>query len=362
MILEVNGVPYDFFTDAQVSIRLDALSRQFSFGATAVAGTLLPFRGGEACRVLDGDDVMLTGYIERLDVDYGTTRHTIAVSGRDKCGDVVDSALTATGDFQPPITLKRVIQKGLADIGARITVIDNAGTESFKKASDLVAPEPGQNAFEFIEALARKRQVLLTSNGDGDLVLTRAATTRSTGALQNKVGAEDNNIIASSSSYDGTGRFKTYTILAQPGPLPTFSAGDIGTGGTNQSASFTDDGKDVRDGRQWASQPETAMVRTDALARAKWEANLRKARGRLYSATVQGFRTYPGGPLWEVNTVVPVVDDFAGIGGEMLISGVSFALDEQQGSTTTLTLVPTNAYTLQLNEPETDKVGDGFIN
>jgi prophage tail gpP-like protein len=360
MILEVDGTPYDFFTNAQVSVRLDAIARQFSFGATASSGLVLPFRGGEACRVLDGEDALLNGHIERLDIDYGATRHAIAVSGRDKCGDVVDSALTATGDFKPPITLKRVVQKALADIGASITVIDNAGTESFKKSSDLVAPEPGQNAFEFIEALARKRQVLLTSNGDGALVLTRAATTRSTGALQNKAGADDNNILASSSSYDGTGRFRTYTMAAQGSPLALQDAGGMGSQATDQAAAITD--SDIRTGRQFVLQPETAMVRTDALARAKWEANLRKARGRLYSATVQGFRTYPGGPLWEVNTVVPVVDDFAGIYGDMLISGVSYAQDEQQGSTTTLTLVPTNAYTLELNEPKTEEVGIGFLN
>ena len=361
MILEVNGTPYDFFTSISANIRLDALSREFSFVATRTNGTDLPFRGGESCRVLDGDDALASGHIERLDVSYDQASHGIALSGRDNTGDIVDSSIVDMSDLSAPITLRRCVQRVIANIGADIDVIDDAGGVNFQRAADLIAPEPGQNAFDFLETLARRRQVLLTSNGDGDVVLTRAATAQSQGRLQNVPGASDNNIIASTTSYDGTGRYHNYQFVSALNPI----ALNLGGGATDvgevvaQRASVTD--ASVREGRQLGLQSEASQSNAVNQERAQWEANLRRARGRLYSATVQGFREVPGGELWGVNKLIPVVDTFAGIDGTMLISGVAFAYSQANGSTTTLTLVPPEAYTLALDEPIADEVGDGFL-
>jgi len=64
MVLEVNGVQYDNFTAASCEIRLDALSNTFSFEAVAAEGAALPFKGGEACRVIVNRQAVLTGFIE----------------------------------------------------------------------------------------------------------------------------------------------------------------------------------------------------------------------------------------------------------------------------------------------------------
>jgi len=359
MILEVNGVAYSDFTSISVNRRLDALCAQFSFEAVRIGNTPLPFKGGEACRILDEGDLILTGNIERLDVNYAVGSHNITLSGRDKTGDIVDSSLRAVGDFNPPITLKRCIQLAIRDIGASLSVIDRSGVESFQSAADMVAPEPGQGAFEFIEKLSRKRQVLLTSDGAANVVITRAASTRSTGALQNILGAADNNIVSGSISYDGTGRFRDYTFASSLNPIALIKAGvtdlvDI----ASQSGDVTD--ATIRRGRQLVLQSESSLSSGNNRERALWEADLRKARGRLYSVTVHGFRTGDG-DLWAVNTVVPVVDDFAGINGDMLINEVTFNYSVDQGSTTAITLVPPNAYTLELAEPQAQVLGDGLV-
>lgn len=359
MILEVNGKPYSFFTDITVDIQLDTLARQFSFGATRSANKPIPFRGGDACRVLDGEDVIVTGHIERLDVDYSATTHRINLSGRGKTGDLIDSSITAINDLLPPATLKRCIQKVAENIGGSYAVVDLAGVAPYQSASDMIAPEPGANAFKFLEALARKRQVLLTDDGYGRIVITRAARTKSKGVLQNIVGADDNNILSSSTSYDSSGRFHTYELVSGLNPLAGGLAGIIPVDDiVNQRNGFTD--SEIRRGRQLAIKPKSPQSGTVGKDRLKWEANIRKSRGRLYSVTVQGFRETPGGSLWEVNKIVRVVDEFAGINGNMLISGVSFSYDEQRGSLTVLTLVPSNAFTLQLNEPQTEDVGLGL--
>lgn len=355
MLLEVNGIEYDYWVDAAVDIRMDALCRHFSFTSAQLTGQALPFKGGEPCRVLDGSDVLMTGYIEKVDVTYSGNSHRVALSGRDKTGDLVDSTLRAVGDYNPPISLKRVIELAIADIGADIGVVDQVQPAQFKKSADIVAPEPAQNAFEFIEKLARKRQVLLSSDGDGNVTIIQGTTTeRSAGALQNKIGADDNNVKSARASYDLSGRFRNYTSASSMNPLALASAGATApTDVVNQKGSATD--ADIRVGRQMIVQGESPMSASDNNPRAQWEANIRKIRGQSYSVVVQGFRETADGALWGVNRLVSVVDDFAGIAGDqhiagdMLISAVSFSLSDQNGSETALTLVPPNAYSLERN-------------
>ncbi|OGO02356.1 MAG: hypothetical protein A2Y72_02185 [Chloroflexi bacterium RBG_13_53_26] len=359
MILEVNGVQYNFFTDIGVNIRMDALCREFSFGTSLVAGEVLPFKGGEACRVLDNDDVIVTGHIERVDIEYSSTSHTISVAGRDKTGDLLDSTLRSVSDFLPPITLKRAIQLAIKDVGAEIEVIDLARPESFKTATDLIAPEPGEGAFEFLEKLAKKRKVLLTSDGDGNIVITRAGTDRSAGSIQNIVGAVDNNVLSSSISYDTTARFYKYTFTSSLNLVALAKAGIVVPSHIVNQRGYAIDSS-VRRSRQLALAPESSLASKDNTARAEWEANVRQSRGKLYSCVVQGHRETPGGSLWAVNKLVPVVDEFAGIEGDMRISAVAFSLDESGGSTTTLMCMPPNAFELSLSQPKTEVTGESF--
>lgn len=360
MKLEINGVEYDNFTSASAEIRLDALSNTFSFGAVSTKATPLPFKGGEACRVRVDGETVLTGTIEVVNVDYSDGGHSITLQGRDKTGDILDSSLSPMSDLRAPITLKSIIQKAIANIGADIKVVDEVNPAPFNAAEDLSAPEPGENAFEFMESHARKRQVLLTSNGSGDVVITGASSAKSAGALQNILDAEDNNIIAGSVSYDLTGRYNAYKFASALNPISLLNAGDTGIGEVvAQEGNATD--PNIRIGRQLVLVAEGPFSSDQDKLRAKWEANIRKARGRVYSVTVRGYRTGGDtGDLWAINTRVPIRDDFAGIDAEMLINTVTFGFDLQNGRQTVLSLLASNAYSLALEEPKTEKVGYGL--
>ena len=174
MKLEVNGTPYEHFTSASAEIRLDALSNTFSFTAVSTEKTPLPFKGGEPCRVLVDDEAVVTGFIEIVSGSHDAGSHTINIQGRDKTGDLLDSNIGSLSDLKETITLKAIIEKVVANIGTTLTVIDEANPDPFNPAEDIQAPEPGDNAFQFLEALARKRQVLLTSNGDGNIVISQS--------------------------------------------------------------------------------------------------------------------------------------------------------------------------------------------
>ncbi len=363
MKLEVNGVPYENFVSASVELRLDALSNTFSFEAVDTGE--LPFKGGESCKVLVDDEVVLTGFIEIVQGSYSARSHRILIQGRDKTGDLLDSTIGIISDIRAPISLKSIIEKVILNLvdndesKVNIFVIDNAEPELFNKAEDLIAPEHGDNAFEFIEKLARKRQVLLSSNKDGDIVITQSSAEFINGRIQNILGSDTNNVVTASFSYDTTGRYNIYKLVSALNPSTLNFAGltDLAEV-VNQSGGVPD--SNIRLGRQLILVSEAASSNAQNKDRATWEANIRKARGRVYSAVINGYRDLDDN-LWEINKLVPIIDSFAGITANMLINSIAFTFDDQNGRQTTMSFVDENAYTLILEEPKTEKIGAGLF-
>ncbi len=363
MMLEVDGVQYDNFTAASCEIRLDALSNTFSFEAVAAEGEPLPFKGGEACRVIVNDQVVLTGFIEVVEVSYNASEHTITIQGRDKTGDLLDSNINEISDLRAPITLKEIIERVILDIKADLKVIEEVATEPFDAAQDIASPEPADNAFDFIEKYSRKRQVLLTSNGDGNVVITNGSAETAAGSIQHIIGAADNNVLSSSFSFDTTGRFNVYKFASQLNPFPLNLAGETGLDSVvAQGGGTTDPG--VRIGRQLVLVSENPYSDDQNEARAKWEANIRKARGLVYSVTVLGYQVDPTDPnslLWQINKLYQVIDDYLGKSEPMLCNSVTFTLDIDGGELTSLAFVDQKAYSLELGKPQTSKTAELVI-
>lgn len=357
--LQVAGKQYTQFTSAVVGIRLDALSNTFEFQATSQDGAPLPFIGGEACKIIVDGEVVLTGFIEIVEVDYDAGTHNIAIAGRDKTGDLLDSTLDSISDINAPITLKQLVERIISEIGVDISVIDNLNPEQFNKAEDIASPEPGQNAFAFLEQYSRKRQALLSSNGDGNIVITRSSGTFINAPLRHVIGSDNNNIIRGNVSYDTTGRYNVYKFASALNAVALVFAGKTPISSlVDQKGQTTD--PDIRSGRQLILISEEAFSDSQNEKRSQWEANIRKSRGRVYSVVVDGF-TNATGALWDVNTVVSVVDDFSRIDARMLVNSVTFNFDLDTGSTTTLGLVDENAYTLSISEPEVQRIGNGIF-
>lgn len=351
MRLKVNGIEYENFTDASCDIRLDALCRSFSFSAAAPEYTPLPFTGGENCEVIVDGETVLVGHIEVVSVSYDAGSHNISIQGRDNLSDLVDSTLGAMEDIRADgLTLKKLIEAVIKKLGLSIRVIDEANPKAFNMAEDLAAPEPGDNAFAFIEKYSRKRQVLITSNAAGNLVITTNRGIRADGRIQHFIGAEDNNVLSSSFTYDITGRYRSYRVVSGQNPVTLNMAGDTDISSiVDQNGSAID--SEIRTGRQLVIVSEAPFGGVDCAARAKWEADIRKARGLTYSVKVPGWRVgIDTGALWQVNRVYQIVDDYAGKFEPMLCNSITFSYDAQSGSETSLGFVRRNAYTLDLSD------------
>lgn len=373
--LEVSGIKYQGWTDITITRNIETISGSFAFGATSSGLNVFPIKAAEPCKVWVGTTMVINGYVDAVNVSYDATSHAIHITGRDRTADFVDSTISSDSikEFEG-MELIPIIETVLENHNASyIKVINQAGD---------IEPEhpdkaPSSNAisetiFAFWETYARKRQVLLTTDGLGNIVLARAATDTSTTILENIINGTANNIKSATVNYDYTKRFNKYTL--QSGQNPTNH--DVNYSGTSEASTEDAVGTDysgvlssVAEQTGEFSDPEIRNTRTtEIIAKttdntvnlddlAEWTANLARARSREYSAVVVGyFQDAAQTMVWKPNILVKVVDNFAKIDATLLIKSVEYKLSLDNGSTTTICLVDSDSYTLQLQiESETEK-------
>ena len=354
--LVVDGTPFEGFTDISVNKTLEAISGDFTFTATSSNVSSFPIKRGSPCKVQINGQTVIDGFIDTISVSYSASDHSISITGRDKTADIIDSTMIGDKEFNPPIGLVQIIKKALSDNGiSNVNVINNAGTIAPFQKGDFVSASIGMTVFEFIELYTRKRQVLLTTNGDGDVVLARAGNTNAVGTLQHVIGGRGNNILASNINYDETARYSRYILKSQNNHTASSSLGMLDlTQSTNQKGQATD--SDIRSSRVLEIYSKSTDNSADLKNLAIWNANLRRAKSADYKVTVQGFfQDENKSRLWSINELVQVVDDFADVNATLLVKSVNYKLNLQNGSTTEIGLVDKDAYTLQAQIDAADK-------
>lgn len=300
------------------------------------------FRPGQRCTLtLDGHAVV-SGFIDECRPSYSEDRHSIQVSGRDRTGDLVDcSAINTPGEWHN-ISLADLVEAIAEPFGIAVNVKVDAGA-TFSR----FAIEQGETAFEAIDRACRMRAVVATSTASGDVLLTRSGSIRMPLAL-----VKGKNVLAAGGSFSHRDRYSRYIVKGQqPGTefLPPEMVAHPKT--------------EARDRGVTRYRPLLVVaedISSDATIqdRADWEANVRSARSRQPTYTVQGWRAGKGGPLWWPNSLVHVRDDWIGLDRDMLITDVRFEKSDTGGTTTMLGLMLPGAFARQ---PEPDSSGEGGV-
>ena len=345
--VEVNGRQYDNLISVEMGMSLSALARDFSLVVAQPSGTSLPFKGGEEIKVYIDGQLRLDGSVFTVTPTYTKTEHSVSITGRSRAADLVDSTLLPIS-IAADISLQKVIEQVISQLGLSLSVTnDISGLADFVSTEDKISAEPGDGAFDFIDKLARKRQVLLTSDPSGNIIITRNGTQRNPVTLLNQVGG--GNIIRASVSYDLNRRFNKYVVMSQKnGAADSFGGSLDPQSFVNQQGEQSD--SSVRSGRQMVMQAEKASSSSESSDRATWQSNIARVRSRKYSVTVQGVRP-KGGDIWEANRLQKVIDDQSGINVIMLIDSVRFSQSKIGGTLTQLGLVDKDAYSVSLSEP-----------
>lgn len=335
----VNGTLFTRAKSISVSRSIRSLSGWFDISSSADDLGRLPIRVNDSVQIVAGtSDVLLTGFVERLGVRQDAGAHEIRIGGRDITADLIDSTLR-TKVFNGPIGFQQLVTNVLREQGlSSIRVVNEAGQLKEISGSELVSGEIGESAFAFLERYARRVQVILTTNEDGNVLIMRA------GAIESGVGLirEDNspltNVLASSVEVNVAGRFGSYACQGQLAP-----AGADFDGSTNEATAQSGTARDrnIRSTRFFEFEAETAMDSDACGDRAKLEGNVRRAKSLDYQATVQGVPAQ-----LKLNRRIRVRDDFCNINDTLLITDVEHRFD-LGGTTTTVGCTYRDAFTLE---------------
>jgi len=130
----------------------------------------------------------------------------------------------------------------------------------------------------------------------------------------------------------------------------------------SQTGEATDD--KIRTSRQLEITSNSSDANVTLKNLAKWHANLKRVRGTSYTVVVQDvYQDEAKTRIWKTNELVEVVDDFADVSATLLISSVEYNFNLESGTTTTLTLVDKDAYTLEANISSAEqRVNDKGLN
>lgn len=334
MSLKVNGITYDGFTSAVAKKSIREVSGNFAFQATSSETKDFPITRMAEIEVYIDSDLIMAGFVDIITVDYSKGAHTLNIAGRSKTSVLIDSSVPGNRRFNSPIDLAQVASTIIQRLGSDIKVVNNVA--ALKKFETPLEAKVSQTAYQFLEEHARKSNVMLTSNAEGDLVIYQSNPEKIETILLHQKGNIENNVLEASIKFDDSKRFSSYTVYSQKGD---------GEGISNKNqASTVGIAKDTGalSVKQKIMVLESEGSIQDASNRAAWEANVRRAKATSHIYTVQGF--YHSEGLWDINQITRVVDDYATIDDDMLIDSVEYKYSINQGSLTKLGVVGPDAY------------------
>lgn len=340
LTLTVAGQKFTDWTEWSIERAIDRCVSGFDIAVTEravgqIPWALLPFA---PCTLALNGKLAMTGYIDSY-LPHGDARsHSVKIAGRSKTCDLVDCSIDIKGGQFTGYTLDKIARAVCALFKIDVVVQTDMGDEF-----DDVQLYRHETCFTFLERLCRLRGVLACDDEHGNLVLTNAGATRSSGSIQEGPGPNGpKNVIANVAAYSGTltgaHRYSKYTVLGQHAVDDEWDGPDA----TEIEGTATDPG--VPRYRPHVMVGETQLTPDIAKRRALWQARYNAARGSEATVTIPGWHQ-PDGSLWRENQIVPVhMPRFLKLDRDLLVVGVKYS-DGKAGAQTQMALGPAEGWT-----------------
>lgn len=336
--LEVDGIAYSGWTSVEIERGIDQIAGSFSLTLASRERTVAedwPIADGAECRVTLAGEVLITGFVDRLTRFLDPEARGIEIGGRDRTCDLVDcSSVHSPGSW---------VNRRLEEIAAELTEpfgidIDLMGQSTGAPFAKF-ALQQGETVFNAIERMARYRGLVAWSIGDGTVRIGNPDSGDLLGYFN-----EGANVVAASGSRQSRDRYSDYIVKGQA----SGSDDRNGAAVAQVIAQARDEG--VSRYRPLVIIGEEQSDRASLEQRARWEAAVRAGRATPAQIVTPGWLDAFGSPLaigLRARCDVPSAD----ITGELLVERVAFSRDAENGTQTTLDLVPPEAWT-RLPEPE----------
>lgn len=353
--LALGEMEWDGWTELEIVRSIERISGAFALGLTERwpgQSERRKIREGMSCKLAVDDEVLITGWIDDVDINYTATTHQLVVKGRDRTGDLFDCAIGQRPYEFGGLRLDEIARRICRPYGITVKAQVDVG-----RAFPRFTIQPGESPFDAIERGCRARAILPITDGKGGLVLTRAGEGGKAAALL-QLGGDDGNILSGTTTKSMKELFSEYIVLgsaAAPsalglvfGPNPNAPDGPA----VSPSARIFD--PSVPRYRPTVVMAEGQGTSVTLRQRAEWQRAVNVGKAVKATRVVQDWGV--GQQLWHPNTLTRVTDDLANLENEeMLITATKMTLSEN-GTLTELTLALPDAYKLI---PEGDLGGTG---
>lgn len=294
----------------------------------------IDIKPGDPVKVMIGQDLAITGYIDRYAATLTPTERTIRIVGRSKSADLVDcAAFFGSPDketYNHPAGSPVEIIKKLA-AGYKIDV-----ASTVKDVAPLKTPlniNLGETAWEIIDRLVRYSQLVAYDMPDGSMMLAQSAKEQmASGFVQGQ------NIEAAEVTYSMDQRYSLYEGFQTATVSMTLDGGQM------TSHPFIARDNDVPRFRKKIIISEQADAQGPLVQkRVDWEMARRKGRSLAVALTCDSWRDRAG-KLWAPNHLAPVEIPELKITKQVwCIGAVTYTRDET-GQHALLILMPPDAF------------------
>ncbi|MBP1034242.1 phage tail protein [Serratia fonticola] len=293
-------------------------------------------RKGDPCQVMLGDDLVMTGYIDRWNPALSKSRHEIRATGRGKCQDLVDCSAEWPNNVISQANALQIAQRLAApyDINVSSDVEDMATVPQFTL-------NWGESSQEVIDRISRWAALLYFDTPDGNLLLTRVGTRKAASGV-----AQGENIEYASFTDSMDERFSDYIgVSMSTTPVAEFSP-NAGYDAVTLARARDPEAAKMRYRNRVIIVESTMIATQQAQNCIDWEMNRRFGRSRQLQVTVDSWRD-KSGKLWEPNTLIPISLPIFGLKDELWILAEVTFMRGEQGTTARMVLMPPAAFAVQ---------------
>jgi prophage tail gpP-like protein len=290
--LVIDGRAWGGWTEVRITRGIERLPSDFElhlterFPGEADAMFVNP---GDACQVKIGGDLVMTGYVDRVIGSLDARQHTVTVTGRSKCQDLVDCAAEWAGGQIVGSSVLEIARKLAEPYGITVDCVGDPGDPI--PQFNLMR---GETPFEIIERLCRFRQLLAYDMPDGNLRLSGTSLDTASSGFKEGV-----NVVRAAAMRAVDQQFSEYRAYLQS--VATLE--DIGPGGDLLGQFFNTGIKRHR--LRIIVAESSAVGQETAKDRAAWEAVRRWARSADVRLTTDSWRD-SAGRIYSPNTLALV--------------------------------------------------------
>jgi prophage tail gpP-like protein len=275
-----------------------------------------------------GETVLVTGIVLGAGPFYRYDDIGFKVTTRSRTGDLIKASAMHKGGQWRNAKLDTIIADLIKPFGLKLRVEGDVGTpiKEFKI-------EHGESVLDAAARAAKKRGMLVRDNAAGEVVLCRAGQTKASGAI-----VRGQNVIELDDIGTDEERASEYIAYGQSEVADDFES-------SKQKKARTVD----KEMRRYLPVIINADSKVDTADLQKLtDHQMRVRRGHAYGLQyrIEGWTTL--GKAWDVNELIPIYDEVAGLDGEeWLIADIKYKVELKDGDVRIVTVRPAEAY-----EPE----------